>query len=70
MAKFAIKGNPILTRVQFIGFGIANPAQRFPNELTTNMWINELRLTDPESSTDWAGIGSLDFKIQFCNRQC
>lgn len=63
LAKFAIKGNPILTRVQFIGFGIANPAQRFPNELTTNMWINELRLTDPESSTDWAGIGSLDFKI-------
>lgn len=63
VAKYAIKGNPILTRVQFIGFGIANPAKRFPNELTTNMWVNELRLTDPESSTDWAGIGSVDLKL-------
>lgn len=62
-AVFAIKGNPILTRVQFFGLGIINPAERFPNELTTTMWANELRLISPEESADWAGIGSFNLVL-------
>lgn len=62
-AVFAIKGNPILTRVQFFGLGIINPAERFPNELTTNMWVDELRLISPESSNDWAGLGSFNMNL-------
>lgn len=27
------------------------------------MWVDELRLTEPESSTDWAGIGSAELKL-------
>ena len=54
LAHYAVVGNPTLTRIQFIGFGIANPAQRFPASLTTTMWVNELRLTEAENRADWA----------------
>ena len=57
-ARFAIKGSPILTRVSFFGFGIANPAERYPNELTTTMWVDELRVVEPVRDKDWAAIGS------------
>lgn len=63
LAFFRIKGNPILTRVQFFAFGIANPAERYPNELTTTMWIDELRLIDPESRSDWGGVASAELKL-------
>ncbi len=62
-AHFAIRGYPILTNVSFFGFGIANPEQNFPNELSTTMWVNELRLIDPEEAADWAAVGSADIKI-------
>jgi len=62
--QYAIKGNPILTRINFIGFGIANPTSgSFPEDLSTTMWVNELRLIEPESSVDWAGIGSAELKL-------
>lgn len=63
LATFAIKGSPILTRVQFVGFGIANPAERFPNELTTSMWVNELRLVEPVSDVDWGAVASGSLKL-------
>jgi len=61
-AFFAVKGNPILTRVQFFGLGIANPSQSF-QELTTTMWVNELRLLSPENSADWGAVGSFNIKL-------
>ena len=63
LATFTIKGNPILTKVQFFGVGIANPNERFPNELTTTLWVNELRLISPEKSKDWAGVGNMNIKL-------
>jgi cell surface protein SprA len=63
LAVFAIEGNPILTKIQFFGFGIANPAERYPNELTTTMWVDELRLINPESRSDWAAVGAFDMKL-------
>jgi cell surface protein SprA len=63
LAKFYIKGTPVLTRVQFFGFGIANPSENYPNELTTTMWVNELRLLSPEDRSDWAAIGNIDMKL-------
>jgi cell surface protein SprA len=56
-AHYAIKGNPILTKIRFVGIGIANESDNF-QELTTTMWIDELRLLDPEASNDWAGVAS------------
>ena len=63
LAVFAVRGNPILTRVQFFGFGIANPADRYPNELTTTIWVDELRLIKPERANDWAAVADVDFKL-------
>jgi cell surface protein SprA len=63
LASFAIKGNPVLTRIQFFGLGIENPAERFPNELTTTIWVDELRLISPEQSADWAGVANIDMKL-------
>lgn len=63
LASYAIKGTPILTKVQFIGFGIANPADRYPNELTTTMWVDELRLIEPVNNVDWAAVGSAELKL-------
>jgi cell surface protein SprA len=62
-ATFAIKGNPTLTRIQFFGFGISNPAERYPNDLNTTMWVDELRLVSPERRSDWGGVGSIDLKL-------
>lgn len=61
-AHFAIKGNPILTKVKFVGLGIANPSDAF-QELTTTMWVDELRLLSPESSNDWAGLATFSTNL-------
>ena len=60
---FAIKGNPIMTRVSFFGFGVANPAERYPNELSTTMWVDELRVVEPIDDNDWAGVASTTLKL-------
>lgn len=62
-ASFRIRGNPILTRIHFVGVGIANPAERFPSELTTRMWFNELRLIEPDDRSHWAGVGNVSVKL-------
>jgi cell surface protein SprA len=62
-AVFAVKGSPVVTRVSFIGLGIANPEERYPNDLTTTVWFNELRLTKPEASSDIAAIASSSVKL-------
>lgn len=62
-ASYAIKGNPVLTRVQFLGYGIANSASQYPNELTTTMWVDELRLLSPENSNDWGAVANADLKL-------
>ena len=58
-----IRGTPILTRVQFFGIGIENPDERFPNDLTTCVWFNELRLTEAESSNHWAALATANVKL-------
>ncbi len=63
LGRVRIRGNPSLTQVQFIGLGIANPAERFPNFLTTTVWVDELRLTEPDARSDWAGVAAVDLKL-------
>jgi cell surface protein SprA len=63
LATYVIRGNPILTRILFFGFGIANPPERYPNELTTTMWVDELRLINPENRNDWAAVASSELKL-------
>ncbi len=63
LGRVRVRGNPSLTQVQFIGLGIANPAERFPNFLTTTVWVDELRLTEPDARPDWAGIAAMDLQL-------
>lgn len=62
--SFVIKGTPTLTRVQYFGIGIYNPEQNFggSHELSTTIWVNELRLLSPERSKDWAAVGNISIK--------
>jgi len=60
---YAIKGNPILTRVSFFAFGVANPVERYPNELTTTIWVDELRVVEPQADNDWAAVGGATLKL-------
>ncbi|MBK6292709.1 MAG: hypothetical protein IPF59_13325 [Ignavibacteria bacterium] len=52
-----------MTRVTFFGFGIANPAERYPNGLSTSMWVDELRVVEPTNDNDWAGLASTTLKL-------
>ncbi len=63
LGRVRLRGNPSLTQVQFIGIGVANPAERFPNMLTTTVWVDELRLTEPDARPDWAGVAALDVQL-------
>lgn len=63
LARFAIQGNPLLTRVMFISIGIANPRERCPQALSTTIWADELRLVEPDARTDWAATANLDVKL-------
>lgn len=63
LARYSIQGNPILTRIQYVSFGIANPSGRCPKSLSTTMWVDELRLLEPENDNDWAGTGSIEIKF-------
>lgn len=63
LSRYAILGNPILTRVQYVSFGIANPAGRCPRTLNTTVWFNELRLVDVDAKNDWGATGQMDMKL-------
>jgi cell surface protein SprA len=60
-ARFAIRGIPSLTRVQFIAFGIENNA--YPADLTTTMWVDELRAVGAEDANDWAATLQAQVKM-------
>lgn len=60
---YVIRGNPTLTAVRFVGFGLENPKERFPNTLTTTLWVDELRLVGAEDSPDWAAVAYSEFNL-------
>lgn len=66
MGEYRIKGSPTLTRIQFVGFGLRNPGA-VPGDLTTTMWVNELRLVEPDVSANlsdnMAAVGNVSAKI-------
>lgn len=66
MGEYRVKGSPTLTRIQFVSFGVRNPTAA-PSELTTSVWVNELRLIQPDVTTDlmqnFAAVGTASAKI-------
>ena len=73
-STYSVLGNPTLTNVSFISVGIYNPPGKGVQALTGEVWIDELRLADPDNTPGWAysissqialaDIGNLSFNYQ------
>jgi hypothetical protein len=71
-AKYRIRGNPRLDKIQFISIGIENPGKG-AQVLNGELWADELRLTDVDDTRGWAykvdanvklaDIGSIAFSL-------
>ncbi len=53
-ATYQVRGAPTLTNIRQIVVGVQNPSFKGPSEVTTEVWINELRLTDVDNTPGWA----------------
>ncbi|MBI5217002.1 MAG: cell surface protein SprA [Ignavibacteriae bacterium] len=60
---YAIRGNPALTKVQYLGIGVRNISGRYPHktrytnpprELFGKVWVNEMRVTEVDNSAGGA----------------
>ena len=58
--KISIMGNPTLGEVKTMVIGVRNLAG---TEKSGEVWVNELRLLDPESSGGWAAQGNLNVQL-------
>ena len=58
---FAILGNPNLGAVQAIFLGVENAQEPYP--ICTEVWFDELRLTDISEKGGWAVVGKVDTKL-------
>jgi cell surface protein SprA len=58
---YAILGNPNLGAVQAILLGVENANQPYP--ICTEVWFDELRLTDISEKGGWAAVGKMDAKL-------
>ena len=58
--EFAILGNPNLGELRVFFLGVEN---RKREEICTEIWVNELRLSGLDENTGWAALGRVDFKL-------
>jgi cell surface protein SprA len=58
---YAILGNPNLGAIQAIFLGVENAQQ--PGYVCTEVWFDELRLTDISEKGGWAAVGKVDVKL-------
>jgi cell surface protein SprA len=58
---YAILGNPNLGAVQAILLGVENANEPYP--ICTEVWFDELRLTDISEKGGWAAVGKVDTKL-------
>ncbi len=58
--KITIMGNPTLGEVKTMVIGVRNVSG---SEKSGEVWVNELRLRDPESSGGWAAQGNLNVQL-------
>jgi cell surface protein SprA len=61
--KLSIKGNPSLASIKTIMIGVKNPSIILGNQLSGEVWFNELRISGINSTGGWSAIGSLDANI-------
>ncbi|HET6253049.1 MAG TPA: cell surface protein SprA [Puia sp.] len=58
---YAILGNPNLGQVQAFFLGVENAQEPYP--VCTEVWFDELRLTDISEKGGWAVVGKVDTKL-------
>jgi cell surface protein SprA len=58
---YAILGNPNLGAIQAFFLGVENARQ--PGPICTEVWFDELRLTDISEKGGWAVVGKVDTKL-------
>ncbi len=63
--KLTIIGNPDLGYVEQVMIGIRNPKEDFGTgrSFCTEVWVNELRLSDINERGGWAALGRMDVKL-------
>jgi cell surface protein SprA len=61
-AWFWVRGNPDIVRVQFISVGVRN-LDPDPGGLTGRLWINELRVIQPNSENGYAYNASMNLRL-------
>ncbi len=58
--RYGVRGNPSIFEVEFFWIGIANDS---PDRISGELWVNELRLTDPVRVSAHAGNVTLRFNV-------
>ncbi|HLZ88451.1 MAG TPA: cell surface protein SprA, partial [Puia sp.] len=58
--SYAIMGNPNLGAIQAVFLGVQNVNR---STVCTEVWFNELRLTDISEKGGWAAVGKVDVKL-------
>ena len=63
--KLTIIGNPDLGYVEQVMIGIRNPKEDFGTgqSFCSEVWVNELRLSDINENGGWAALGRMDVKL-------
>ncbi|GLB51008.1 cell surface protein SprA [Neptunitalea chrysea] len=59
--RYGIKGNPSLGNIRVLMVGLKNPSDT--NTVCGEVWFNELRLSEMETSGGWAAVGQLDANV-------
>ncbi len=62
---YGVKGNPSLNRLQYFTIGIVNPKSKGTpqQEVSGDVWVNELRVLDADNTPGWAYMGSSSFRF-------
>jgi len=62
---YGVRGSPSLTSVKYFTVGILNPVKTTTPSvaISGNVWINELRVLDADSSPGWSYTGTASFKL-------
>ncbi|MBI4417211.1 MAG: cell surface protein SprA, partial [Ignavibacteriales bacterium] len=53
-AVYRVLGNPALSRITELVLGVENPAGKGTTNVTGEVWVNELRLSDVDDTPGWA----------------
>ncbi len=60
---YSIRGNPNLGEIRGILVGVENPYKPDAPAISTEMWVNELRLSDMDERGGWAALGRVDLTL-------